>query len=403
MVDIASFEPLFFNAKLDYIKLCMMCHSPLKIVLLVGLVFHAMAGVAQQDVRRAEMEVQHIIDRYQAVGLSTIVVKSGKIVHKQHYGYQDLKTNTRLNDSSLFRIASISKSFSATSVMQLVEAKKLDLDGDVSQLIGFEVRNPSFPDIPITIKMLLSHTSSINDKNGYFDFDVINPSKNPKWKESYNSYAPGKGYQYCNLNFNMIGAIIERVSGERFDGYVNRHILTPLGLYGGYCVDSLDYSKFATLYEFDKGEMIPQPAAYNPRRNEIANYQMGYSTPIFSPTGGMKISTLDLARYMMMHMNYGMSNNSRIISEENAKIMQTKVSDTESYGLALWQTTDLVSGVKLVGHTGSAYGLYSAMFFDPEQKYGFVVITNGCNQSENEGYNLLLKEVVNSLYHSFIE
>ncbi len=88
--------------------------------------------------------------------------------------------------------------------------------------------------------MVLSHRSGINDSQGYFTLDAINPAKNPDWAKCYNDYEPGKGYRYCNLNYNMVGTIIEKISGERFDQYVKHHILDPLGLYGGYCVDSLD-------------------------------------------------------------------------------------------------------------------------------------------------------------------
>ena len=110
----------------------------------------------------------------------------------------------------------------------------------------------------ITLKLMLSHLSSINDSQGYFSLDAINPAKNPDWARCYNDYAPGKGYQYCNLNFNMLGAVIEKISGERFDRYVKQHVLDPLGLYGGYYVEELDKSKFATLYAYDSsGKFIP--------------------------------------------------------------------------------------------------------------------------------------------------
>lgn len=83
--------------------------------------------------------------------------------------------------------------------------------------------------------------------------------------------------------------------------------------------------------------------------------------------------------------------------------MQTKRSDNENYGLALWSTDKLIPHVNLTGHTGSAYGLYSTMFFDPKHKYGFVVITNGCRLSETSGYNLMLQEIVNLLYQDYIK
>jgi CubicO group peptidase (beta-lactamase class C family) len=310
-----------------------------------------------------------------------------------------------LQTTDLFRIASISKSFSATSIMQLVEKKKLSLDDDVSELIGFTVRNPKFPKTVITLRMLLSHTSSLNDSEGYFTLDAINPAKNPNSEKVYNAYEPGKGYQYCNLNFNMVGTIIEKYSGERFDYYVKNHILDPLGLYGGYNVNELDASRFATLYNYsrDSAKFIPSPAAYASRKTELETYQMGYSTPIFSPTGGMKISAPDLAKYMIMHMNYGKGEKAKIISKKSAQKMQTPLSADENYGLALWKTDKLISGVELIGHTGSAYGLYSAMFFDPDKKYGFVVITNGSDPAEEEGYIRVIRQAANILYEEWIK
>jgi CubicO group peptidase (beta-lactamase class C family) len=289
--------------------------------------------------------------------------------------------------------------------MQLIEAGKLSLDDDFSDLVGFKIRNPKFPDKVITLRMIMSHTSSINDSQGYFTLDAINPSKNPDWAKCYSDYAPGSGYDYCNLNYNMVGTVIEKLSTERFDNYVKNHILNPLGLYAGYNVDSLDASRFATLHEYDATTKTfkPSPAAYNPRREEIRNYTMGYSTPIFSPTGGMKISATDLAKYMSMHMNMGKYQGKRIISKKSAKLMQTKIADEEGYALALTNLDDLIPGKKMVGHTGSAYGLYSAMFFHPKEKFGIVVITNGCNPTYTNGINNVLRAGVNSLYENFIK
>src|SRR6478609_5545378 len=201
--------------------------------------------------RNAELRLDSLMKKYNMVGLSVAVVKKDKIVYTHSFGLKNMETNTPLNNNDIFRIASISKSFSATAIMQLVEAKKLSLNDDVSDLIGFKVRNPDFPGKTITLKMLMSHTSSLNDTQGYFTLDSINPNKNANWAKCYNDYAPGGGYEYCNLNYNMVGTIIERVSGERFDKYIKAHILDKLGLYGGYEVGALDSTRFVTLYEYD--------------------------------------------------------------------------------------------------------------------------------------------------------
>ena len=357
---------------------------------------------AQPD--KAEAGILKIMEEAPVSGLSVAVVKNNKLIYTHAFGVKDRETNTPLTTDCLFRIASISKSFSATAIMQLVEKKKLSLDTDVSELMGFTVRNPKFPETVITLRLLLSHLSSINDSQGYFTLDAINPEKNKDWAECYNDYEPGKGYQYCNLNFNMIGTIIEKYSGERFDQYVKQHILDPLGLYGGYCVDSLDKSRFASLYEYNGDSMrfFPSPNAYNPRSAEIAAYTMGYSTPVFSPTGGMKISAPDLARYMMMHMNLGKYKGKRILSKKSARAMQTPYSEKEGYGFAIMNSTKLIPGKHMTGHTGSAYGLYSAMFFNPNEKFGIVVISNGCDIKYSDGFNTVIRKVVNVLYESLV-
>jgi CubicO group peptidase (beta-lactamase class C family) len=289
--------------------------------------------------------------------------------------------------------------------MQLVEAGKLSLDDDFGKLVGFTVRNPAFPETVITLRHVLSHQSSINDSEGYFTLDAIRPDKNANWAKCYNNYEPGKGYMYCNLNYNMVGAVIEKYSGERFDQYVKHHLLDPLNLYGGYAVDSLDNSRFATIYEYNKetAQFMESPAAYLPRSAEIANHIAGVTTPIFSPTGGMKISAPDLATYMMMHMNKGKLHGKRIITKKSATIMQTPFSETSKYGLALQQTDKLIIGQTLTGHTGSAYGLYSIMFFDPKKKFGIVAISNGCHPKYAEGFNAVLLETVRILYSTLIE
>lgn len=351
-----------------------------------------------------EKNLKDITDKYDAVGLAVVVVKDGKPIFSKSVGYKDLETKAPLTNDNLFRIASISKSFSATAIMQLVEQGKVSLSDDFSDLVGFKVRNPKFPDTKITLEMVLSHRSSLNDSNGYFTFDVLDPAKNKDWEKSYNDYKPGTDYEYCNLNFNMVGAVLERLTNVRFDNYIKQQILTPLGLAAGYCVDSLDNNRFAKLYAKEDGSYKEQPAAYSPRSEEIKNYAMGVSTPVFSPTGGMKISANDLATYMMMHMNYGKLGNVKILSKKSAKKMQQGLHPKENYGLALLETDRLIDGEHMIGHTGSAYGLYSNMFFEPNKKFGFVVITNGCDPIVDRNEDIMMsKDVINLLYREFIK
>ncbi|MEY2705962.1 MAG: hypothetical protein RL407_2024 [Bacteroidota bacterium] len=371
------------------------------LILIFGIWLIVASPLFAQDA--TTQRLSQLMQEHPVMGLSIAVVKEGKVVHTQALGWKE-EGKVPLQTTDLFRIASISKSFTATGLLQLVEKKILSLDDDVSELIGFPIRNPKFPDTVITLRMLLSHTSSLNDSQGYFTLDVAHPDKNARWQEVYNAYAPGEGYQYCNLNFNLAGAILEKHAGQCFDQYIQENILGPLSLYGGYDVDQLDKNRLATLYAYqrDSAKFVPSPAAYVSKGEELKSYVLGYSTPIFSPTGGMKISAPDLAKYLLLHMNYGQVGTTKIISPESARLMQTPISSEENYGLALWKTNVLIPGVELVGHTGSAYGLYSALFFNPEEKYGFVVITNGCDPSEEEGYIRVIRQAIQVLYEEWI-
>ncbi len=360
------------------------------------------AACTQNPEKAFEKDIEAYRKEVGNVGMAVAVVKGGEIVYHNQFGVKNLETQEPIAEDDLFRIASISKSFSATSIMQLKEQGLVSLDTDVSELAGFPIRNPKYPDTVITLEMLLSHTSSLNDSEGYFTLDAINPATNPKWQNCYNDYAPGEGYEYCNLNFNLVGTFIEKLSGERFDQYVVNHVLKPLGIYGGYCVDSLDRSKFVSLYNYIDGKYVEEPDAYEPRSERIAAYKFGYDTPVFSPTGGMKISACDLARYMMMHMGWGTApDGTKIIEEEDSRSMQTERSAPEHYGLALKHAFDRIPGVELVGHTGSAYGLRSAMFWAADRSFGLVCISSGSFEEYDSDDSQILNETLRRLYRHF--
>ena len=359
--------------------------------------------IAQAE--KAEAAIQSIMQSNPVVGLSVAVVKNNKVIYNHSFGFKDVEKQLPLQNDNIFRIASISKSFTTTAIMQLVAEKKISLDQDVSELVGFKIRNPKFPNTVITLKMLLSHRSSINDNEGYFSLDAIDQAKNPNFAKCYNAYEPDKGYMYCNLNYNLAGSILEKQTGVRFDKYIQQKILDPLGLYGGYNVNALDSNLIAKIYEFNKETQgfTLSPNAYAPRTEEINNYTMGRSTPIFSPTGGMKISANDLAKYMIMHSQLGKYKGGRMISKKLSQQMQAIISEEENYGMALETSTQLIPGKTMIGHTGVAYGLYSIMFFEPKEKIGFVVISNGCDTKTINGINGVLHQTVNSLYTNFIQ
>jgi CubicO group peptidase (beta-lactamase class C family) len=396
---------------------------PLAIVAIVGNLLACNRGPSLEQ--QASDKMNQIIQEQNAVGLSVAVVKDGKLIYAGSFGFKNLEESTLIRTDDLFRIASVSKSFTATAIMQLYEQEKFDLDDDVSDALDFWVRNPSYPDVPITYRMLLSHRSSLNDIAGYFSFDVVDPQKNSEYRRAYNTYAPGTQYEYCNLGYNMLGALVEIHSGERFDRYIDHHIVKPLKLNGGFNVDELDRGQFVTLYAFRNGEPVASPEAYQSRAAGLENYTLGRSAIIFSPTGGMKIAPKDLAKHMLVQMNGGVCDGVSILTPQSVALMQTPylsqtltfappptvVSSTssgllegDSYGFALGATDKLIQGETLKGHTGSSYGLYSAMYFNPDKRYGMIMMTNGYPlQRDQDGFITIQVDVMRALHEIFIK
>lgn len=375
--------------------------------------FVAMPLNAQISNSDIEEKLKAIVAKHQSVGLAVVVVKDNQVQYVKSLGYSDLENIIMLNDDNLFRIASISKSFTTSALLQLVERGELSLQDNVSELIGFPVVNPHYPDEAITLQMLLAHTSSLNDSQQYGALDIIHPAKNMSYAKSYSDYPPGSKHVYSNMGYNLAGAILEKLSGKRFDMVIREQILNPLGMDAGFNVDSLDQSKFASLYPYDRSKKSFRKSESAYARSAVydaidaQDYVLGYTGARFSPTGGLKVSALDLAKYMQMHMNFGIYEGRRVLSETSSALMQrtfATVNEQRDYGLGLRIARDLVDGVTFVGHTGLAQGLNSAMFFEPYQKFGFVVITNGTSAArQRDGYNPVLQETIQALYQHFIQ
>lgn len=363
--------------------------------------------------QRTDEALKVIMDEYNTVGLAVAVVKDGKFIYNKSFGYKDLANKIPLQNGDIVRIASASKSFTATGLMQLVDKGLVSLDDDVSDLIGFRVRNPHHPNTPITLRMILSHTASINDNGeNYFTLDHINPAVNGDCADAYFTYGPGEGYNYSNMGMNLAGAILEKISGVRFDNYIRDNIIKPLGLYGGHNVDSLDASRFALIYRNVDGEWVASDGPYKSRAEDMPGYILGYSAPIFSPTGGVKMSVEDLAKYVMMHINYGQLNGVRIISEESSRIMQTPVPFTKgdaknTYCLGLgefpYQTDEPkynVPGNYLIGHSAGSYGLSGIMLWSPSDKWGMVAMATGLTPVPGKSF---LQRIATDVYHACVE
>lgn len=339
----------------------------------------------------------------EGVGLSVVVVRNYKILYEGCWGYCELDSvypPKKMESDNLYRIASITKTFVATAIMQLQEQGRLSIDDCAERYLGFKLRNPFYPDIPISIRMLLCHRSSLNDSQGYYSFDLLNPIKSETYALCYNHYPPGDGFQYCNLNYNVLGAIIENITGERFDEYVEKSILVPLNIEGGFDVDKLDQKMFVRLYRYDvKTDCFHEsPNAYKSYKKIFGSYKLGYTTPLLSPAGGLKITARGLAKYMIEHMKASNKQPTFLISSDSENLLHEVQTQDANYALSFRRYTNVIQGDTLYGQTGGAYGLFSAMLFSPKKRIGFVILTNGCKSRYIDGFMDFHLPIIRCLY-----
>jgi len=362
--------------------------------------------------------------------LAVLAIRDGEISYEGEYGRRVIGTMSGAGNlpdkpverDTLFRIASISKMVTTLGLLRLVEDGKLELDADVSAYLGFKLRNPHFPDTPILLRHLLTHTSSLRDDAGYSwgtdtaMKDVLLPGARlygdgKMWAANA---GPGAYFTYCNLAFGLIGTIMERVTDERFDRLMERLLLAPLGLHASYHpagLSAADLGKLATLYRkrtvdtevWDpSGPWIAQADDYSKAPPTfpagIEHYVIGANATPFSPTGGLRISARDLGSIMKMLMNGGVHEGRRILKKATLERMFSRQwtydgrnGDTADGLLNAWglgneqfpdqpdRRTRLVEGggFDAVGHLGDAYGLMSVFVADLKRRNGMIVLVGG--------------------------
>ncbi len=355
--------------------------------------------------------LHQVVDKHELMGMAVLLLSDGEVLWQSNYGLANKATNRPVDKNTLFRVASISKTVTATAVMQLVESGKLDLDKAASHYLGWELKHPQFPNTPITLRLLMSHRSGIRDGSGYgpFSRDMIVKQLNIKellsvegayYKEDmFGDTAPGDFFFYTNCTWGLIASIIEKVSGERFDAYCQKHIFQPLGMKSSFNVMHLSaLENVAVLYRFRKDQWTPQVDDFMtkpPVNRGYEGYELGQNGLLFGPQGSLRASAQDLANFALMLMSNGQYKGQRVLKKSSVDLMTTNQwsydgnnGDTWndfflSYGLGMHRLTNkeqadvIFDNWEMVGHPGIAYGLLSDLYFDRSKKSGVVFITNG--------------------------
>lgn len=377
---------------------------------------------------------------HRLASLSVLAIKRGEVVYQRQFGHRHIDNtnpanNLPANGDTLYRIASISKLVTTIGVMRLVEAGTLSLDVDVNQYLGWSLRNPNFPDTPITLRQMLSHTSSLRDDAGYYweyttpIIDILVPGKKRYGAGSMwaKNAAPGQYFQYANLPWGVIGTVMERATGERFDRLMQRLVFTPLGVNGGFHPADFppnDLANVATLYrkrsEVNGAEIWDPSPAIGPWIAQVDDYRgtapvprakpdyvIGSNGTAFGPQGAARLSAAGLGKLMRLMMGQGEVDGVRLLKAESVAHMLavqwrfnaakpnggTAESGDEqnlfnAWGLGNQHFLDVSGaahgdrlvergGFTGVGHLGDAWGLTAAFVYDPKTNDGVIFLTGG--------------------------
>lgn len=333
--------------------------------------------------------IQKKIEKSEVVGMQAAYLKKGKLGWTKSYGVKNNETKEPVNDKTLFMIASSSKPVTATAIMHLADQGQINIDEDINTYLPFEIRNPNFPGDKITPRMLLSHTSSLND-----DWDTLDPLYTTKeggdspilLKEfvpgyfleggkyynkstNFHSKKPGKHWDYCNMGYVILGYIIQEVTGKPFEKYMNDEFFEPLGMNDSYWfLRDIPHDNIARPHEpVKKGspEVLPH-----------------YGYPDF-PDGQLRTTVTDYARFLEVFLNDGKANGIQFLQPETVEeFLKIQYPDIQKHQALAWNYNEMENFLyyrfipHFPSHTGGDPGVATVVSFDPKTKTAAIVFMN---------------------------
>ena len=313
-------------------------------------------------------------------GIATLIIKDNKIIWSKNYGYRNLQLQLPVEDSTFFIIASISKTILATAVMQLWENGIIELEGDINDYLpnGFKVTNPYYPNNKITIKMLMTHTSSLQDNYDiiYYNWtcgdspisldtfliNYFTPVGSDYSKNNFYNYPPGKYWNYSNTGSCLLALIVENLSGKSYDEYIKDSIFTPLSMnHSSYFLSGLDTTKIAVPYMYQP----PIPTCH-------------IGAPYW-PVSQLRTNKLEFANFVSAYLNGGIFKNNQILKSSTIEMMlkdQTGLYSPGGMKQGLIWYTDISTFNNVWGHAGGYFGASTMMFCNLQEKWGVLFFIN---------------------------
>ena len=310
--------------------------------------------------------------REDIAGAVISVVKDGKPFFAKGYGFADVAKRVPVSpDSTLFRPGSISKLFTWTAVMQQVEQGKLDLDRDVNDYLDFKI--PSAFDKPITLRNIMTHTPGFEETiQELFVGDEKHLTPLGDYLKAHlpkRIYPPGTTPAYSNYATAMAGYIVQRVSSENFDDYIERHIFQPLGMSHTTFRQPLPENLKAMMS--NGYELASQP----PRHFEFVNTE---------PAGSVSTTGVDMTHFMIAHLQDGTYEGAQILRPETVRLMHSRqfANMPDINGMCLGFYEETRNGHRIFGHGGDTQYFHSDLHLMPDANFGFFISYNSAGKSE---------------------
>lgn len=318
------------------------------------------------------------LERSDVAGASVLVMKDGQVLLEKGYGYSDAKQKQPVDpNTTIFRLASISKLFTWISVMQLSEQGKVNIDADVNQYLDFQIA-PSFGK-PVTLRNLMTHTGGFEEEAR--DVIVTDPKRSPTLREFLiqnqprRMFPPGEVPAYSNYGVGLAGYIVQRASGQPFEAYVAEHVFRPLGM---------------THSSFNQ----PLPGTLLPLASE--GFDAPSEKPVIgfelfnpAPAGGISSTASDMGRFAQALLNGGELDGKRILKPETLNAMWTRQfaasEQLPAMDMGFYQSWR--NGLHFVGHSGDLVAFHSLFAVEPTQKLAIFISYNSMGESERHGQN----------------
>lgn len=329
-------------------------------------------------------------------GLVVRLQRGGRVLAEGAWGRRRLGAHTApMTQDTRLRIASVSKLALAVALLRLHEAGRLDLDADLGPLLGIPLRHPGFPTVPLSARLLLSHRASLRDVDLPEAPTGAALRQTLAHADSWHPAAPGQHFDYCNLGYIVLATAMEAATGQPFEALMQQWLFQPLGLRAGYDparwpADARDH--LATLYRHQGGAWRPQADAWPlPASPVPVAYQPGENAAPYAPQGGLRVSLPELARLAQLLQQGGRWQDQALLSPAGFEQLlqphwthrpgdgsETLDGLFRAWGLGLQRLTDTRDaeggdrlhprgGWRAYGHVGDAYGLLSALIFQPDR------------------------------------